>query len=154
MKTAEELRYAILALQREGNRTLIAALGPLGVTPAQAEVIRVLDQYQPLTLGALGELLICETGTGPSRLVDRLVTQGAVQREVGASDRRSVSLQLTPSGRELSEAIARVESALYESIDAATAGQPVEELLALARRMLTGSAAGAALARRSDSAGD
>jgi MarR family transcriptional regulator, organic hydroperoxide resistance regulator len=149
MKTAEELRYAILALQREGNRGLIAALKPLGVTPAQAEVIRVLDQYQPLTLGALGELLICETGTGPSRLVDRLVTQGAVQREVGASDRRSVTLRLTPRGHELSAAIARVEDALYASIDQVTVGQPVEELLALARRMLAGSAAGDALARRS-----
>jgi DNA-binding MarR family transcriptional regulator len=149
MKRAEELRYAILALQREGNRALMTALGPLGVTPAQAEVIRVLDQHQPLTLGALGELLICETGTGPSRLVDRLVTQDAVQREVSASDRRSVTLQLTAHGRELSEAIARVESALYDSIEAATVGQPVDELLALARRMLSGSAAGEALARRS-----
>jgi DNA-binding MarR family transcriptional regulator len=149
MRTAEEFRYAILALQREGNRGLIAALRPLGVTSAQAEVIRVLDQYEPLTLGALGELLICETGTGPSRLVDRLVTQGAVLREVGASDRRSVTLQLTPSGRELSAAIARIEDALYAAIDRATAGQPVDELLALARRMLTDSAAGDALARRS-----
>jgi MarR family transcriptional regulator, organic hydroperoxide resistance regulator len=152
MRPAEELRYAILALQREGNRGLIAALRPLGVTPAQAEVIRVLDQYEPLTLGALGELLICETGTGPSRLVDRLVTQGAVLREVGASDRRSVTLQLTPTGRELSQAIARIEDALYETIDQVTAGQPVGELLALARRMLTGSAAGDALARRSSDA--
>jgi MarR family transcriptional regulator, organic hydroperoxide resistance regulator len=152
MRPAEELRYAILALQREGNRGLIAALRPLGVTPAQAEVIRVLDQYEPLTLGALGELLICETGTGPSRLVDRLVTQGAVLREVGASDRRSVTLQLTPTGRELSQAIARIEDALYETIDQVTVGQPVGELLALARRMLTGSAAGDALARRSSDA--
>jgi MarR family transcriptional regulator, organic hydroperoxide resistance regulator len=153
MKTAEELRYAILALQREGNRGLNAALRPLGVTPAQAEVIRVLDDYQPLTLGALGELLICETGTGPSRLVDRLVTQGAVTREVGASDRRSVTLQLTPAGRELSTAIARIEGALYATIDQVTAGQPVDELLALARRMLSGSPAGDALARRSADAG-
>jgi DNA-binding MarR family transcriptional regulator len=149
MRSAEELRYAILALQREGNRGLIAALKPLGITPAQAEVIRVLDQYQPLTLGALGELLICETGTGPSRLVDRLVTVGAVLREVGASDRRSVTLQLTAHGRELSRSISRVEDALYSSIDEVTAGQPVEELLALARRMLAGSPAGDALARRS-----
>jgi MarR family transcriptional regulator, organic hydroperoxide resistance regulator len=148
MKTSEELRYAILALQREGNRGLIGALKPLGVTPAQAEVIRVLDEYAPLTLAGLGELLICETGTGPSRLVDRLVALGAVRRTVGESDRRSVTLVLTPEGRSLSTAIARVENALYDTIDAVTAGQPVEELLALARRILAGSAAGTALARR------
>jgi len=148
MKASEELRYAILALQREGNRGLIGALRPLGVTPAQAEVIRVLDQYAPLTLAGLGELLICESGTGPSRLVDRLVIQGSVQRDIGALDRRSVTLTLTPAGRILSARIAVVENALYDSIDAVTAGQPVEELLALARRMLAGSEAGAALERR------
>jgi DNA-binding MarR family transcriptional regulator len=149
MKTSEELRYAILALQREGNRGLIGALAPLGVTPAQAEVIRVLDEYAPLSLSGLGELLICENGTGPSRLVDRLVNQGAVRRTEAVADRRSVTLVLTPTGRELSAAIGRVEDALYESIDQVTAGQPVEEMLALARRMLAGSAAGEALGRRS-----
>jgi DNA-binding MarR family transcriptional regulator len=148
MKTSEELRYAILALQREGNRGLIGALRPLGVTPAQAEVIRVLDQYAPLTLAGLGELLICESGTGPSRLVDRLVVQGSVQRDIGALDRRSVTLTLTAAGRTLSTQIAAVENALYDRIDAVTAGQPVDTLLALARRMLAGSEAGAALERR------
>ena len=148
MNTSEELRYAILALQREGNRSLIGALKPLGVTPAQAEVIRVLDDYEPLTLAGLGELLICETGTGPSRLVDRLVAQGAVRRTVGEADRRSVTLVLTPAGRALSAAIAEVENALYKTIDTLTAGQPVETVLTLARAMLAGSAAGASLARR------
>jgi DNA-binding MarR family transcriptional regulator len=108
MRTSEELRYAILALQREGNRSLIAALKPLGVTPAQAEVVRVLHQYAPLSLAGLGELLICESGTGPSRLVDRLVAQGAIHRTVGETDRRSVSLVLTAAGRELSQQIATV----------------------------------------------
>jgi DNA-binding MarR family transcriptional regulator len=148
MRTSEELRYAILALQREGNRGLIGALRPLGVTPAQAEVIRVLDQYAPLTLAGLGERLICESGTGPSRLVDRLVTQGSVQRDIGTLDRRSVALALTPAGRTLSAQIAAVEKALYDTIDAVTDGQPVESFLALARRMLAGSEAGAALERR------
>jgi DNA-binding MarR family transcriptional regulator len=148
VKASEELRYAILALQREGNRTLIGALKPLGVTPAQAEVIRVLDEYEPLTLTGLGDLLICESGTGPSRLVDRLVGQGALLRTVGTTDRRSVTITLTPAGRELSKGIAGVENALYETIDAATAGQPVEALLTLARTMLSGTPAGTALAQR------
>ena len=36
MRTAERFRYLVLAVQREGNRQLIAELRPLGVTPAQA----------------------------------------------------------------------------------------------------------------------
>ena len=148
MRQSEELRYAILALQREGNRTLIAALKPLGLTPAQAEVLRVLEDYEPLTLAGLGELLICESGTGPSRLVDRLVALGAIDRTPAPTDRRSVSLVLTPKGKTLSSAVARVEDELYRTIEAATTDQPMEQVLALAQLLLTGSPAGAALDRR------
>lgn len=88
MRVAEELRYLILAIQREGNRLLAAELRPLGVTPSQAEVLRVLSDHQPLTLNALGELLVCETGNSPSRLVDRLVAQDLVQRDTDPHDRR------------------------------------------------------------------
>src|SRR5204862_2497912 len=73
MTPAEELRYLILALQREGNRLLAAGLRALELTPSQAETLRVLADHQPLTLTGLGELLVCETGDNPSRLVDRLV---------------------------------------------------------------------------------
>ena len=77
---AEELRYLILAAQREGNRAFARRLRPLGLTPSQAEVLRLLDERQPLSLTGLGELLVCESGTNPSRLVDRLVTTGLVRR--------------------------------------------------------------------------
>jgi hypothetical protein len=50
----------------------MAALRPLGVTPAQAEVLQVLADRQPLTLTGFGELLVCESGTNPSRLIDWL----------------------------------------------------------------------------------
>lgn len=150
MRQAEELRYAILALQREGNRSLANALKPLGVTPAQAEVLRVLDERAPLTLAGLGDLLICESGTGPSRLVDRLVGQGLVSREVGAADRRAVTLTLTDAGRATSANVAQIEQAMYQSIDEAVGGESVDALLRVARTMLAGSSAGAALARRAE----
>src|SRR5512132_4399231 len=82
MKVAEELRYLVLAIQREGNRLLAAELKPLGITPSQAEVLRVLRDHGPLTLNALGGLLVCETGNSPSRLVDRLVARGLIQRDI------------------------------------------------------------------------
>ena len=43
MRPVEELRFLILAAQREGNRMLSHALRPLGITPAQAEVLRLLQ---------------------------------------------------------------------------------------------------------------
>jgi DNA-binding MarR family transcriptional regulator len=148
VRSAEELRYAILALQREGNRVLATALKPLGVTPSQAEVLRVLDEHGPLALAGLGGLLLCETGTGPSRLVDRLVVQGYVVRTEDPSDRRSVSLTLSAAGREVSAKVARIEDELYATMDALTAGHAVESTLTLLRGMLAAFPSGAVLDRR------
>lgn len=148
MRRAEQLRYLILAIQREGNRVLAADLRPLGITPSQAEVIRVLADHQPLTLAGLGELLVCETGSSPSRLVDRLVSAGLVRRESRTDDRRQVTLSLTGEGAALAERVGRVEDALYQRIDQLTAGGPMDEALTLLRAVASAFPAGQALSRR------
>lgn len=148
MRPAEELRYLILAAQREGNRLLGQALRPLGVTPSQAEVIRVLQERGPLTLNGLGELLVCESGSSPSRLVDRLVAVGLVRREVAAHDRRHVRLSLTGDGALLGRRIAEIEEELYRSIDAAAEGRDTAEVIGFLRAFVGGLPAGRAVARR------
>lgn len=148
MKDAEELRYLILAIQREGNRLLAADLRPLGVTPSQAEVLRVLRDHGALTLSALGGLLVCETGNSPSRLVDRLVAQGLVQRDTDPDDRRYLALSLTTEGKALSKRIVAVEEKLHAGIDQLVAGQPVAETLTTLRALAGAFPAGEALARR------
>lgn len=148
MEQMEELRYLILAVQREGNRLLAADLRPLGLTPSQAEVLRVLHDHQPLTLSALGRLLVCETTASPSRLVDRLVSQGLLQRTTDPSDRRSVTLTLTSEGRRLEREVEAVEDRLYATLERLTAGQPVAETLRLLRNVADVFPAGQALARR------
>jgi DNA-binding MarR family transcriptional regulator len=148
MKDAEELRYLILAIQREGNRLLAADLRPLGVTPSQAEVLRVLRDHGPLTLSALGGLLVCETGNSPSRLVDRLVAQGLVQRDTDPDDRRYLALSLTAEGKALSKRIIAVEEKLHAGIDQLVAGQPVAETITTLRALAGAFPAGEALARR------
>lgn len=148
MKVAEELRYLILAIQREGNRLLAAELRPLGVTPSQGEVLRVLRDHGPLTLSALGGLLVCETGNSPSRLVDRLVAQGLVQRDTDPDDRRYLALSLTPEGKALSKRIAVVEEKLHDTIAQLVTGQPVAETVTTLRALADAFPAGKALARR------
>ncbi|GAA0934447.1 winged helix DNA-binding protein [Kribbella koreensis] len=148
MKVAEELRYLILAIQREGNRLLAAELRPLGVTPSQAEVLRVLRDHGPLTLSALGGLLVCETGNSPSRLVDRLVAQGLVQRDTDPDDRRYLALSLTAEGKALSKRIVAAEDKLHHAIDQLVTGQPVAETITTLRALAGAFPAGEALARR------
>jgi len=149
MRSAEEIRYLILAAQREGNRQLATALRPLDVTPSQAEVLRVLEDRQPLTLSGLGELLVCESGGNPSRLVDRLVVAGLVRRAEAVHDRRHVELNLTQAGERLARKIAQIEEAMYQGIDAAGAGRDLDEIITYLRTLVADQPAGEALERRS-----
>ena len=154
MRTAEQLRYLVLAAQHEGNRLLAQQLRPLALTPSQAEVIRILTDHQPLTLRGLGELLVCETGTNPSRLVDRLVTMGAVTRQPAADDRREVELTLTTEGKRLAGRIATIEDKLYRTLDAAAAGRNIDDTITLLRAFVSDLPAGQALARRIEQGAD
>jgi DNA-binding MarR family transcriptional regulator len=148
MKEVEELRYLILAAQREGNRRLIRALIPIGVTPAQAEVLRILADHEPLSLTGLGEFLVCESGTNPSRLVDRLVVAGLVARYARAGDRREVQLTLTAPGREAEERVRAVEHTLFAPVGDALPAADLATVIGVLGRLVAGTDSGEALARR------
>ena len=148
MRTAEQLRYLILAAQREGNRLLAQALRPLGITPSQAEVIRILRDRHSLTLNGLGDLLVCESGNSPSRLVDRLTSAGLVDRQVSAHDRRHIELTLTDEGLRLAGHIIAIEDELYRSLDAAGEGYDLGQIIGFLRGFVADLPAGEAVARR------
>ena len=147
MIPVEELRYLILAAQREGSRMFAEILRPLELTPSQSEVLRVLFDHEPLSLIELGELLVCETGS-PSRLVNRLVEAGLVEQKQSENDLRKVTLTLTEKGRDVVSRIIATEEEIYRSINALLEGAPVPELIDLLWRLVDGKPAGKALARR------
>jgi len=149
VRRAEQLRWLILAAQREGNRMLAAALRPLGLTPAQSEVLRLLGDYAPLTLTGLGELLVCESGTNPSRLVDRVVELGLVSRATpDAGDRRQVILQLTAKGRSLEKQVRGIEEGMYAGLDGIGTDAELATVIAVLGRVVAGRPSGEAIAAR------
>ena len=152
MNSAEELRYLVLAAQREGNRILLDLLRPLGVSPSQAEVIRVLADHGPLSLVDLGVLLVCETGS-PSRLVDGLVAATMLERMPAVNDRRRVILSLTDAGREKEASIRRVEATLHGFIDQSLTATEIESVNATLRKFVSGRPAGIAVVKRSAASG-
>ena len=99
-----ELALAVKAIDRELQRRVNDAMTPLGVTAAQADALVVIGQSGRISLKELGDLLIAEGGH-PSRLVDRLVDAGLVQRRAAEGDRRMVELSLTPAGRRVAKRI-------------------------------------------------
>lgn len=147
MNSIEELRYLILAAQREGDRLLSAALEPTGLTTSQAEVLRVLYDYAPLSLIELGERLICETGS-PSRLVNTLVEKNLVERTPAEHDRRMVTLSLSTTGRQRAEQVLAIESAFYAMIASTLGDAPLEKINETLWKFVTGRPTGEALVRR------
>jgi len=147
MQPIEELRYLILAAQREGNRLFADTLQPLDLTPSQAEVLRVLQDHEPLSLIALGEHLVCETGS-PSRLVQGLVADGLVERVPSATDKRMVTLTLTTAGREKAANVQAIEAQVYEATASLAQNPHLPEVIELLWYFVKDKPAGMALARR------
>ena len=147
MRTAEQLRYLVLAAQLEGRRQWSRTLRTLGLTPSQAEVLRVIQDHGPASVGAVGALLVCESGTNPSRLVDRLVERGLVQRVPDEPDARAVVLSLTPSGAAQADAVQRLESAMYDYLDQ-VAGTDAAAAIRFLRGYVEGTPVGESFRRR------
>ena len=145
MRQAEQIRYLLLAAQREGNRQLAAALRPIGLTPEQSEVLRILGDHDDLTVKGVGLMLVCDSGTNPSRLVERLVHAGLVERQSDPGDRRKVRLVLTAEGRTKERQVRSIEDAMYAQIDLLPNGA---DLVATLQLVVSGRPAGEALNRR------
>ena len=91
---------------------------------------------------------MCETGTNPSRLVDRLTGMGLVERRQGTVDQRQVELTVTEEGMRRSRHVREVEEALYAQIDSAMAGLDVAPALAVLSQIVAGFPGGRAVALR------
>jgi MarR family transcriptional regulator, organic hydroperoxide resistance regulator len=129
-----ELALTVKAAQRALEQLTNEAMKPLGVTGPQADAIIVIGQAEPLSLKELGELLIAEAGH-PSRLVDRLVEAGLVDRRTG-EDRRRVELSLTSKGRRLEKRILAAREQIRELALELLGNRDIEPTLELLRHML------------------
>jgi len=142
-----ELRYLVLAAQREGNRALSRQLSALDLTPSQAEILMVLNDFGPLTLKNLGELIVCEAGS-PSRIVDTLVGRMLVARMPSPTDRRAVLLELSRAGAAVVPSIRRIENDLDAEVARAFTAEETAVLTSALRRYLGFTSSGPVLERR------
>lgn len=145
--TLDRIRLAILALQREGARALAAGLRSVNLTASQAEILAVVGQHGPLTLKALGDLIVCELGS-PSRAVDLLVKRGLLDRRTNPADRRYVEIGLTRDGWAALPTIDAAARDLTAQMRAALSPAEAEVLAALLTRLLGAGPAAAAIETR------
>ncbi|SDR22780.1 MarR family winged helix-turn-helix transcriptional regulator [Thermostaphylospora chromogena] len=106
MNTRRPRRIAFLLSQlgSDASAAFERALAPLGITPSEAGLLRLIGRNPGISQKAVSEHL----GVGPSRVVavlDRLERQGHVERRRSTTDRRSHEIHLTASGERLLAAL-------------------------------------------------
>ncbi|GMK37135.1 MarR family transcriptional regulator [Paenibacillus sp. CCS19] len=103
MENQERLQRLLLTF-REMNKELYQVLNvtlqQLGVTSAQYMVLKALHSKPCIGLSELAEQIYSNNSTA-SGIIDRLVKADLVKRERPDTDRRAISLTLTPQGEEL-----------------------------------------------------
>ena len=129
-----EFALLVKAGQRELERRTNEVMQPLGLTGAQADAISVLAQAGTLSLKELGELLIAEAGH-PSRLVDRLVAAGLVDRREAGDDRRRVELSLTAKGQKVEKQIQAAREDLFTLARSLIGDRDIQPALDLLRHL-------------------
>lgn len=95
---AARLETAARSLLALSTRASIDLPGRLSLT--QLRALAEADQAGPCTLNVLADALTISTSSA-SRLVDRLVAAGVLDRRTSDANRREVRLQVTPAGRRL-----------------------------------------------------
>jgi len=118
---------SIERVRRLSNRHSRLLQARLGVSIYQVGLLAAVDDGA-LSVGAVAHA----TGqpvSGASRLIERLVRDGLVERNTDERDRRAVVLGLTPAGRSMLE---RARALIGQAIEEALAAMPprqAEQLL-------------------------
>ncbi|MEZ0067804.1 DNA-binding MarR family transcriptional regulator [Streptacidiphilus sp. MAP12-20] len=105
---------ALLSLQRATHATLhllATELVDLDLTPSEINALANLADGEGRTVSQLG----AAAGVRPTTLtgvLDRLERRGHITRAMRAGDRRSVLIELTPSGRATADTIAQTVAGL------------------------------------------
>lgn len=142
IRTASKLpleRRTVIHLILVGNRIneiLNKTLKPFGVSLQQFNVLRILrgQKGKPANLSTLNQRMVHKM-SNTTRLVDKLVARGYVDRKVCPSNRRKIEIRITDDG---SRALALMDAAVDGAEEALTKNltdQQMEALNALLDQM-------------------
>lgn len=101
------IAFLLAQLGTEASTAFEQALTPLGITPSEAGLLRLVGRRPGISQKEASEQL----GVGPSRVVavlDRLEVHQHIDRRRSTTDRRSHEIHLTPDGERLLASIGPV----------------------------------------------
>ncbi|MDN3578133.1 MarR family winged helix-turn-helix transcriptional regulator [Chitinimonas viridis] len=106
-----QLCFRLYAASRTVTRCYQPLLAELGLTYPQYLAMLVLWERDDLTVKALGQRLLLDSGT-LTPLLKRLEQGGLIRRERRAENEREVRIMLTPAGQDLRQRAESVPPAL------------------------------------------
>lgn len=111
------------------NEIMTTALKPHGVSLQQFNVLRILrgQKGKPANLSTLNERMVTKM-SNTTRLVDKLILKGYVDRMVCPSNRRKVEINITVQGE---SALSEMDTAMKEAQEKLLKNFTVEDLTAL-----------------------
>ncbi|MBG6234458.1 DNA-binding MarR family transcriptional regulator [Pedobacter sp. CAN_A7] len=144
MKIEEEIKHDFLSAQQRALtniiftsnwvlNTLAQALKPTGLSLQQFNALSILygQPKQTATVNLIGDRLI-DRMPNTSRLLNKLMEKGLIEKERNASDQRVVYVKLTPSGAKLKEQARQMVDELIINLSEQQANQ-LNELLEMVR---------------------
>jgi DNA-binding MarR family transcriptional regulator len=98
---------------------LDSTVGELGLTQGEAHVLSQIGGRSSVSISVLHHEFGHKRST-LTNILDRLETRGLVRREMNRTDRRSILVRLTPSGKRtagrVNDALDRLEQALSDQV--------------------------------------
>lgn len=135
---ADVLREIVRVLERKLGVLDDLQSSCCGMTFSQCHALVEIGRAQSISLNDLADLLGLDKST-MSRTINNLVENDLVAREIDSEDRRYITIQLTPKGRqsfqEIETGMGAYFSQIYQSIPEAKREQVIESLQLLALAM-------------------
>jgi DNA-binding MarR family transcriptional regulator len=110
---ADALNQAIRLLSLRHRTRAAALLAPIGLHPGQEALLLELDRTGPLIQAALSEALGCEPPS-ITLMTRKLEAAGHIRRKPAPADKRASIVELTASGKALTDQIKQLWCALAE----------------------------------------
>ena len=129
----QELRAVLLRLMVRFRHDIPELAMKAGLSPPQAMFFLSLHQTGTTSMGDISKLLGTSQGVA-TRMVDRLIHKGMVERKRDADDRRVVMVSLSQKGRMLAGKMTEVQTEELKQFMAGVVKEDRETLLNLLRR--------------------
>ncbi|MCL4676591.1 MAG: MarR family winged helix-turn-helix transcriptional regulator [Pararhodobacter sp.] len=133
-KLTGSLGFLLRMAQIRTFEQFFAAFGDQGVRPGEITTLWVIDLNPEVRQGAVAQVLHIKPAH-MTKLVQRLVRDGLIERHVPQHDRRSVHLALTPAGKARLDALRPTFLNVHGAEKVGLSDREAEQLIALLNKL-------------------